>query len=137
MVLEALEEALRTDKAEERHVVRGHLTIEHVLPQDWRAHWPLEVVDDPEEHHRRIGHRDRIKHTIGNLTLVTGKLNPTLSNSPWEKKHQVLQDHSTLFLNKNLLSAWGNAPFAEAEIEQRGRGLAGLVCQIWPSAQDI
>ena len=137
MVLEALEEALRTDKAEERHVVRGHLTIEHVLPQAGRAHWPLEVVDDPEEHHRRIGHRDRIKHTIGNLTLVTGKLNPTLSNSPWEKKHQVLQDHSTLFLNKNLLSAWGNAPFAEAEIEQRGRGLAGLVCQIWPSAQDI
>ena len=41
MVLEALEEALRTGKAEERHVVREALTIEHILPQKWREHWPL------------------------------------------------------------------------------------------------
>jgi uncharacterized protein with ParB-like and HNH nuclease domain len=137
MVLEALEEALRTDKAEERHVVRGKLTIEHVLPQSWRDHWPLEMVDDPEEHHRRIVRRERLKHTIGNLTLVTGKLNPALSNGPWEKKQQGLQEHSTLHLNKRLLSRWGKAPFAEPEIEKRGAQLAQFACAIWPAPSEI
>lgn len=132
IVLEALEEALRTGKAEERLIPKGKLTIEHILPQSWREHWPLEVVDDPEEHHRRIGDRERMKHTVGNLTLVTNKLNPSLSNGPWEKKQEGLQDHSTLFLNKRLLNTWGGAPFAESEIKGRGTQLAQLACEIWP-----
>jgi len=137
MVLEALEEALRTGKAEERHVVRGRLTIEHVLPQSWREHWPLEIVDDPEEHHRRIVRRERLKHTIGNLTLVTGKLNPALSNGSWEKKQQGFQDHSTLHLNKRLLGTWGGAPFTEPKIEERGTQLAQLACTVWPVPPEI
>jgi hypothetical protein len=132
MVLEALEEALRTGKAEEPYVPRGKLTIEHVLPQSWRENWPLEIVEDPEEHHRRVMRRERLKHTVGNLTLVTGKLNPALSNGPWEKKQEGLQDHSTLHLNKFLLKEWGGAPFAEPEIEKRGAGLAQLACKVWP-----
>lgn len=137
MVLEAIEEALRTGKAEERHVVPRKLTIEHVLPQSWREHWPLEIVDDPEEHHRRIVRRERLKHTIGNLTLVTEKLNPALSNGSWEKKQQGLQEHSTLHLNKRLLCKWSVAPFAEPEIEERGAQLAQLACTVWPAPPEI
>lgn len=137
MVLEAIEEALRTGKAEERHVVPRKLTIEHVLPQSWREHWPLEIVDDPEEHHRRIVRRERLKHTIGNLTLVTEKLNPALSNGSWEKKQQGLQEHSTLHLNKRLLCKWSGAPFAEPEIEERGAQLAQLACTVWSAPPEI
>jgi hypothetical protein len=102
-----------------------------VLPQGWRANWPLRVSDDPEEHHRRISERDRIKHTIGNLTLVTDKLNPALSNASWEHKQMGLYEHSTLFLNKTLLTRWAGQPFGESEIMERGRMLARLVCDVW------
>lgn len=132
MVLEAIEETLRTEKAEDRHVTRGRLTIEHILPQTWQEYWPIELVDDPEEYHQKVGQRDRMKHTLGNLTLVNNKLNPSLSNAPWGKKQQGFQDHSVLFMNKQLLSKWGNKQFAEPEIIERGKELAEVVYEIWP-----
>ena len=133
IVLEALEEALRSDKAEESMVVRHKLTIEHVLPQSWQTHWPINPSDDPEIYHRSIGLRDRLKHTVGNLTLVNGKLNPALSNGPWSEKQKGLAEHSTLFLNKQLLSDYSEAPWNEEQIRERGTKLADLATQIWPS----
>lgn len=36
--------------------------------------------------------RDRLKHTLGNLTLIAGSLNPALSRSPWDvKKAELLK----------------------------------------------
>ena len=32
---------------------------------------------------RHEAERDRIIHTLGNLTLLTGKLNSKVSNGPW------------------------------------------------------
>jgi hypothetical protein len=135
MILESVEEKMRTPKSEEPQVYRGTLTIEHVLPQEWKANWPLEQLEtpeNPEEYHRRIDTRERLKHTIGNLTLITGKLNPALSNGQWEDKRVGLQEHSTLFLNKHLLAKWGAGPFGEAEIGDRGFELAKLTIQVWP-----
>lgn len=140
MILEGVEEKMRTPKAEEPQVYRGVLTIEHIMPQEWKANWPLEPFDnpeDPEEYHRRIDTRERLKHTIGNLTLVTGKLNPALSNSPWEIKQVGLQEHSTLFLNKDLLAKWDAGPFSEASIGERGLKLAKLAVQVWPGAGNL
>ncbi len=135
MILEGLEEKLRTSKAEEPQVYRGILTIEHILPQDWRANWPLPPMaagDPPEEYQRRIDTREELKHTIGNLTLITGKLNPSLSNGAWDVKQRGLQEHSTLFLNKHLLAKWGGEAFEEAQIRERGLELAKLAAQVWP-----
>lgn len=131
-VLEALEDALRTEKAEDRHAPRNSLTIEHVLPQSWQEHWAITDVENPEKYMKRVAERDRLKHTLGNLTLVTNKLNPSLSNSPWKQKQEGLQEHSTLFLNKALLKKWGDAQFIETEIGERGKELAQLACSIWP-----
>ena len=137
MILEGLEEAMRTAKAEEPQVYRGRLTIEHILPQEWREHWPLVQPGDPEEYRRRFDARERLKHTIGNLTLVTGKLNPSLSNGPWNVKQEGLREHSTLFLNKRLLTKWGGRPFAEPEINERGLELARLAIQVWPGPEKV
>ena len=41
MVLETIEDSLRSSLGEEQHVAQGTLTIEHVLPQSWEANWPL------------------------------------------------------------------------------------------------
>jgi len=79
MVLEALEDSYRSPKSESQFVERGTLTIEHILPQSWQANWPLDVAEDdtPETAALR---RERLLHSIGNLTLVTGSLNTPMSN---------------------------------------------------------
>src|SRR6185369_781627 len=47
MLLEALERKLRTSKSEQMQL-KEKLTIEHLLPQKWRKHWPLPVEPESE-----------------------------------------------------------------------------------------
>ena len=73
---------------------------------------------------------------IGNLTLTTAKLNTKLSNNPWDEKRRTLDNHSSLFLNRQLLS---DAPdvWDEVAIEKRSSDLAKIVMQIWTSAETL
>ena len=117
---------------------RGSLTIEHILPQTWQTYWPLENTGDQVIYQQKFLERERIKHTLGNLTLVTDKLNPALSNAPWKKKMKELNKHSVLFLNKHLDDGWGHqSKFGEDEIQERSREFAKIVCAIWPSVEGI
>ena len=95
IVLEGIEEDLRTNMAESQSAPQG-LTIEHIMPQGWRSHWPLS--GDAEDKTRAEYKRDHVIHSIGNLTLVNNRLNPSLSNDPWGKKRITLNNHTTLFL---------------------------------------
>lgn len=133
MVLEGVEEALRTNKAETGEVPRN-LQIEHVMPQTWHPHWPLpnDLSDDPEA----ISARDRIVHTIGNLTLVNDRLNPALSNAPWDTKRESLANHSILFLNKHLVNKSPNV-WDETAIEERANWLHKRVVTVWPNADNV
>lgn len=125
MLLEACEDRLRTDYSEQQ-VDRGKYTIEHVLPQTWRENWPLDT-DDPE----RARQRNHLLHTLGNLTLVTKRLNPKLSNDAWADKRTTLDAHSVLRLNRDLLTQapekWG-----EEQIVARSKLLTHAVLAIWP-----
>ncbi len=133
MVLEAIEAELRTNKAETQSVPRG-LTIEHIMPQSWQGRWPIPagVAAEP----RSVDNRNRIVHSIGNLTLVNTPLNSTLSNAPWTEKRQTLNAHTVLFLNKTLLEE-APAVWDEAAIEQRARRLCQVAIQVWPHANRI
>lgn len=133
LVLEGIEAELRTGKAETADVPRN-LTIEHVMPQSWRQSWPLPA--DVEEPGMAGVHRDRIIQSIGNLTLVNERLNPSLSNGPWESKRQGLGKHSVLFLNKDLLDNAPNA-WSENAIEDRARRLCRAAIEVWPHAGAI
>ena len=75
LILEGVEEQYRKTSLAEETEVPKNLTIEHVLPQSWEAHWPLPTKLDEEEARQE---RNRLLHTIGNLTLVTGRVQPTL-----------------------------------------------------------
>lgn len=81
IIMESIEEALRTTKAETQSVPTG-LTIEHIMPQLWQRHWQTlpSDLDNAEEN------RNRVIHTIGNLTLVNNRLNSDLSNAPWKER---------------------------------------------------
>ena len=97
------------------------------MPVSWSDDsWPL-----PKPHGDNLdplGERERLLHTLGNLTLVNNKLNPALSNASWEKKREELKNHSVLFLNKELL---GRREWNETSIRDRGRALALRLCRIW------
>jgi hypothetical protein len=79
MILEAVEKHLRRGLSEQLTIGSG-LHVEHVLPQSWQQNWPTTQGDDAL---KREIERDAAKHRLGNLTLVTAKLNSTESNRPW------------------------------------------------------
>ena len=130
MVLEALELHLRTDKTEDL----GHTTLtrEHIMPQSWKENWPLPEGADSEE---AKDARDQAVKEIGNLTLVTGKMNSSLSNEAWDKKKKHLEKHTALRLNWELLQQ-ASGTWDEDAIRERSRKLAGIVAKIWPFERD-
>ena len=69
----------------------------------------------------------------GNLTLVNGRLNPSLSNAPWNRKREALADHSVMFLNKRLVND-GPDTWDEQAIEDRAKWLHERAVEVWPHA---
>ena len=133
LVLEALEGGLRTEKSD-AEPIRRKLSIEHVMPKQWREHWDDLPQASSADGDDPAAARDRIIHTIGNLTLVSKRLNPAMSNAPWADKRAALREHSSLFLNKDLL-AHSRTRWNEAAISARGDRLWQAACAIWPSAE--
>ena len=125
LVLEGIESRLRSAKAEQTDVPQN-LTIEHLMPVSWEAKWPLPDGIEPEESRRE---RNRIVHTIGNLTLVTQALNSALSNDHWEVKREELIKHSVLNLNSELRN---EGHWDEDTIRARSRRMARLIADCWP-----
>jgi hypothetical protein len=134
MVLEAIEESLRSPYTETLNVPTGVLTIEHIMPRSWEKHWSLAQEEDPAEARAQ---RERLVHSVGNLTLITGKLNTAQSNGSWEAKRKALSDHSVLYLNKQLIDSYGESTWDEKGIRGRGRALAAKAATIWPSAAEL
>ena len=134
MVLEVIEEELRTTKSEGGGVPTD-LTIEHIMPRSWRGAWPGPETglgaEGPEER------RDRLLDSLGNLTLVNQPLNSALSNGPWASKRKGLLEHSTLFLNKDLLEHSQNHAWDEEAIRDRATRLHRAFVKAWPHSADI
>lgn len=142
VVLQAIERRLRTER-HEATALPPKLELEHVMPQGWRHHWD----EHPPLSEDAALERDKIVNSLGNLTLITKKLNGSLSHRPWTDsealvaaptgkdaglgKRHLINRYSLLVLNKQLVDdhaeAWG-----EADIKARSRALAELLCQVWP-----
>jgi hypothetical protein len=132
MVLEAIEDYQRGWRNRDsglggERIARGKYAIEHVMPRKWQPNWPL---------HDGVGNeadRDRTIHLIGNLTLLTGKLNSKVSNGPWlgsGGKREGLNEHDVFMLNRELLRQAGEHWTDEA-IRLRTQQLAEIIIQIW------
>ncbi len=132
MVLEAIESHLRSDKTEE--MIQASLTREHIMPQSWQTNWPLPEEESGDE--QAIDARNQAVKELGNLTLVTGKLNASLSNAPWNQKVGTLKKHTTLRLNWELLECPPET-WDEDTIRERSGQLAKVAEEIWPFANNI
>ena len=129
MLLEALEQAMYTGLTE-KVVLTTDLTIEHVLPQEWATNWPLPEGADPFQ--ARLD-RDAAKHRLGNLTLVTDKLNPKMSNAGWIDKREALRQYSVMRISTDIRNA---ETWDEAAIAERGERLASAAGDLWTRPND-
>lgn len=134
MILEALEAALHTGKTEKVQIERM-LTIEHLLPRQWEKHWPLpDAATTPELIEEATKYRDDVLHRVGNLTLLTKRLNPSVSNGPWDKKRHKILEHSALNLNRGFQDIEG---WDENAIEERSKELLKQAMKIWPRPASV
>ncbi len=127
LVLEGIESQRRSMMSEQPEVPKN-LTIEHLMPVSWGEHWPLPACED-EDREEAKQTRNGLIHTIGNLTLVTQRLNSSLSNSPWQTKRDALLEHSVMNMNNELShkSSWD-----DASILNRSEEMAALIAKHWP-----
>ncbi len=128
MILEAMEDYSRgwigsaTSKAGTR-VKRASYAIEHVMPQRWQSNWPLGVDTEQE--------REIQLQTLGNLTLLTTKLNSSVSNGPWFLKSKELTKHDVLLINKQIQDLGRNG-WNEELIKARTVESIEKIVSIWP-----
>lgn len=129
-VLSALDAALEDSKSEHLGLPDG-LTIEHIMPVSWANSWPLNLEDPDDAAEKLLASeaRDNILHSFGNLTLITGRLNPSLSNSSWEIKKPKLLEFSKLNLTRyfHSIEHWD-----EEAIRHRGASLFKTALELWP-----
>lgn len=138
-ILRRIEMALRTSK-HERVTIESGLTIEHVLPQEWIEHWRLPDGSKGIPLEERLTRpspesdaRDRVLHTMGNLTLLTGPLNSANQNRKFEYKVRKIKEYSLLALNGYFRQRVEKGKgWDEDAIEERGRRLFKQAVQIWP-----
>jgi len=116
------------------------LTVEHIMPQEWVATWPLpggskgmdfmELSQASETDPRAVATRERETaiQTLGNLTILSCGLNTAQSNLSWDEKRPELMKHSLLPINQSLAETdvWD-----EAAILNRGEELFKRALQIW------
>jgi hypothetical protein len=130
LLLGAVDELLRDDavKTETVAVDYESLQIEHVIPRAWRRQWSI-IIADPNARMVAEQRRERYVDRIGDLTLASSSLNPSMSDNPWAAKRVELAKHSVLRLNALLLE---HDHWNEDRVADRGRWLAEQVDRVWP-----
>ena len=117
-----------------------HLTVEHLMPQKWVDNWPLldgrrglttqELGEKGEDDKlaEATRRRNRALNRIGNLTILTERLNKDVSNSAWEIKRPKLKEYSVLKITHDLdrYETWD-----EEAIDERAEALFEHAREIW------
>src|SRR5262245_56633495 len=106
---------------------RGSYAIEHVMPQARVKNWPLPTSRSEGDHDARI-------HRLGNLTLLTKKLNSSVSNGPWlgeGGKAAHLQEKDVVLLNSKLLREYSSKQYDEAGVDHRTALMTDAILAIW------
>ncbi|HEX5055639.1 MAG TPA: DUF262 domain-containing protein [Gammaproteobacteria bacterium] len=133
MVLESIEDYWRgwipgQVSAAGMRIRRGSYAIEHLMPQAWVKHWPLMTGVTEADRDARI-------HRFGNLTLLTKKLNSTVSNGPWlgeDGKVAHLQENDVVLLNSRLLKDYASKQWNESGVDHRTHLMIDAILAIWP-----
>lgn len=106
-------------------------TLEHLMPRDWNANWPL--VGDEMAVEKRV----RLVQTLGNMAIIPGKLNSRVGNANWEIKKNGKDGKPGLMEYANGLRTikdWLLCPeWNEEMIQKRGEVLSSWINEAWPN----
>ena len=113
-IFTVLENGLRSERSEEPFIAKlDTLDIDHVMPDKWYEHWPLngnvvtanqaseaslgQQLGVAEEHPlaEAITRREQLKATFGNLTLIHYGINRSLQNGPFLKSASAYSQYPT------------------------------------------
>jgi alkylated DNA nucleotide flippase Atl1 len=123
MLLEAVEDHLRAAYKYPPVPRRGY-PIEHILPQKWETHWPVEGLEAQLDRGAHV-------HRLGNLTLLTEGLNSAVSNSAWSTKRQKVAKHDVFLLNR-LFNDHATLVWDESTIDSRSHTMIEALLATWP-----
>jgi hypothetical protein len=133
MILEALEDERRGYPDWKAMgmgpIARGIGTIEHLMPQKWPANWATPWP--AEESEAKSSARDRVLHELGNLTLVTQKLNSKVSNGSWAVKVSYFHEVNDVLLTNDVIQT-ASTTWDEGQIIARTAALTNAILTIWP-----
>lgn len=148
-ILVELENALRTERTEEPVApALANLDIDHMMPQEWPAYWPLndgtsatahelaqaqtaQWVDEKKltDRQNSLLAREAAIPTFGNLTLLHYGTNRAAKNREFRVKRELFVQHSNLHLNREVLVA---DKWDEDSILKRAEALSRHALRIWP-----
>ncbi len=112
---------LNHEYQDNRRLNNSGFSVEHIMPKKWRNNWTIPNDEDEYE-------RDGTLLTLGNLTLVKGRLNSSMRDSDWSNKNKALTAYSTLRQTTDYLQLpeWNGTT-----IEARAEDLFNKAILIW------
>lgn len=114
----------------------NNLTIEHLMPQTIdektsNGKWWIQNLGGEQEYARI---RNEYLNCIGNMALVTRKLNSSMSNEKWDKKRIEILNRAADKHTQDVASK--NTEWKETQIKNRNNKLANHICQIITGPSD-
>lgn len=126
-ILSEIENSLSKTGIDEK-VIAKSITIEHVLPKNPDKSWATVYDLDNKEH------KDYVNR-IGNLTLLSRKINPKLGNKSFEEKatNKEGYENSEMKLTQQLVKDYypKYIKWDKNAVEQRQKDLAKVAVKIW------
>ena len=123
MLLEAVEDQLRAAYKYPPVPRRGY-PIEHVLPQKWQTHWPVDGLEAEIDRGAHV-------HRLGNLTLLTESLNSSVSNGAWQRKRDKLAKYDVFLMNRHFHDP-ATEVWDEDRIDARTQTMIDALLATWP-----
>ena len=119
-ILKEIETVLAGKRNDELSV--ENLTLEHIIPKNHKDHW-TEFFDE-----NKIKNPDTLVYRLGNQTIVTKKMNSSMSDNIFKNKLNMYNE-SMLELNKQTVC--NEIEWTDVIIDKRQKTFADKAVEIW------
>ena len=119
-ILKEIETVLAGKRNDELSV--ENLTLEHIIPKNHKDHW-TEFFDE-----NKIKNPDTLVYRLGNQTIVTKKMNSSMSDNIFKNKLNMYKE-SMLELNKQTVC--NEIEWTDVIIDKRQKTFADKAVEIW------
>lgn len=123
LLLDEVDKIGATDQCDPSAALLEVLDTEH--NHAFREHYPVPPGASSDE----VAALEVLQPTVGNLTLLTGSLNPSIPNGPWCSKREEILKFSALPLNRDL---GPEGQWSEERIRARADRLLEVAKKVWP-----